>query len=230
MASKSSIGLFSILASGKYVSLDFYFTTCPACIATCNYYKQTFTNYGCNTQDVYFMSIDQGNTNAQCDAYEVANLGGSAGYPGISGLDGGGNAVVSAYGISAFPTYILIAPDHSIIEGDMWPIASAADFDTFFSAHGLTHKTCLSGISEANLSASISVFPNPAVNNVTIETANNQTIQNVKVYDVLGKLLMEQAVNNLERVELTVSNLEKGIYYMEISTEAGKAIKKFNKE
>lgn len=72
----NSHNLFSILAAGKYVCLDFFFTTCGPCQATCPYFKETFTNYGCNTQDVYFMSVDQGNTNAECAAYETTYLGG----------------------------------------------------------------------------------------------------------------------------------------------------------
>ncbi len=225
----NSHNLFSILAAGKYVCLDFFFTTCGPCQATCPYYKQTFTNYGCNTQDVYFMSIDNGNTNAECQAYETTYLGGPPGYPTISGNTGGGNGVVTAYGISAFPTYILIAPSHTIVEQDMWPISSAASFDTYFSAHGLTYKACLSGITEENLANSISVFPNPAVDNIIIETANSEKVNSVKVYDVLGKLLMEEKANDVERMELNISTLEKGVYYMELTTQTGKAVKKFNK-
>ncbi len=226
----NSHNLFSILAAGKYVCLDFFFTTCGPCQATCPYFKETFTNYGCNTQDVYFMSVDQGNTNAQCAAYETTYLGGPPGYPTISGNDGGGNAVVSAYGISAFPTYILIAPSHAIVEQDMWPISSAANFDTYFASNSLTFKACLSGITEENLANSISVFPNPAVDNLIIETSNNEQVTAVKVYDVLGKLLINNSVNETARLELNVSVLEKGIYYMEITTATGVAVKKFNKQ
>lgn len=222
--------LFNILNSGKYVCIDFFFTTCPPCISTVPYYKQTFTNYGCNTQDVFFISIDNGDTNAEVLAYEAAYVPGSPTFPSVSGNDGGGNAVVTAYGISAFPTYILIAPSHTIIEQDMWPISSAADFTTFFASNGLSPKACLSGITEENLANSISVFPNPAVDNLVIETSNQEKVTAVKVYDVLGKMLMNNTVNDTERLELNVSELEKGIYYMEITTASGVAVKKFNKQ
>lgn len=52
----------------------------------------------------------------------------------------------------------------------------------------------------------------------------------VKVYDVLGKLLVSNSVNETARLELNVSDLEKGIYYMEITTASGVAVKKFNKQ
>ena len=222
--------LFNILNSGKYVCMDFFFTTCGPCQTTCPFYKETFTNYGCNTQDVFFISIDNGDTDAEVDAYEAAYLGGSAGFPAVSGVNGGGNAVVSTYGISAFPTYILIAPSHAIIEQDMWPISSAASFDAYFSAHALAYKACLSGITEETLASSISVFPNPAVDKLTIETSNSEKVNAIKVFDVLGKLQMEQTAAGVERLEMSVNGLEKGIYYMEITTENGKAVKKFNKQ
>lgn len=225
----NTFNLFNVLNSGKYVCIDFFFTTCGPCQATCPYFKETFTNYGCNTQDVIFISVDQGNTIAECQAYETTYLGGSPGYPTISGNDGGGNAVVATYGISAFPTYILIAPSKTIVEQDMWPISSAANFDSYFSANSLTPKACLSGISESELANNISVFPNPAVSNIVIETSNSEKVNVVKVFDVLGKQLMNQVVDGVERMELNISELEKGMYYMEITTANGVAVKKFNK-
>lgn len=222
--------LFSILNSGKYVCIDFFFTTCVPCQQASPHFKSAFTNFGCNTQDMYFISIDNGDNNALVDGYETNFLGGNSGFPAVSGTQGGGNAVVTSYGIGAFPTFILIAPNKSIVEQDMWPISSPADFDTFFASHSLAHKTCLSGITEETLANSISIFPNPAIENLIIETSNSEKINAIKVYDVLGKLLIDQKIDASERMELNVSQLDKGIYYMEITTQTGKAIKKFNKQ
>ncbi|OFY87233.1 MAG: hypothetical protein A3F72_17180 [Bacteroidetes bacterium RIFCSPLOWO2_12_FULL_35_15] len=222
--------LFSILNSGKYVCIDFFFTTCVPCQEASPHFKSAFTNFGCNTQDVYFISIDNGDNNALVDGYETDFLGGNSGFPAISGTEGGGNAVVTSYGIGAFPTFILIAPNKAIVEQDMWPISSPADFDTFFASHSLAHKTCLSGITEETLTNSISVFPNPAIDNVIIETSNNEKVNTLKVYDVLGKLLINKKADGSERMELKVSQLDKGIYYMEITTQTGMVIKKFNKQ
>ena len=222
----NSHSLFSILSSGKYVCLDFFFTTCGPCQATCPYFKQTFTNYGCNTQDVYFMSIDNGNTNAEVDAYEVSYLGGSSGFPAVSGSEGGGNAVVSAYGITAFPTYILIKPDHSIVEQDMWPISSAASFDTYFAAHSLSYKACSSGIKESTLANYFFMYPNPVENNLKVETSNGEKMDAITVYDVLGKKVMYSDLENVETAELNLGELEKGIYFVEILTENQQTVTK----
>ncbi len=228
----NSHNLYSILNSGKYVCLDFFFTTCVPCQLTCPYYKETFTNYGCNTQDIFFLSIDYGNTDAQVDAYEVTYLGGNAGYPTISGIEGGGTAVCDAYGLTGFPTYMLIAPNKQIIETDMWPISSAASFDTYFNSHSLAQKTCLpAGIIESTPLSSISFYPNPAVNNVIIETSDNEKMNTVKIYDVLGKLITHQNINKQDRYELDVIELEKGLYYIEVTTENNTIVsRKFSKQ
>src|SRR5688500_13787779 len=124
----NSFNLFSVLNSGKYVCIDFFFTTCVPCQQTVPYFKTTFQNYGCNTAQVFFISVADGDNNAQCVAYENSYLGGNASFPVISGQEGCGTTVCSTYGIGAYPTYILIAPNHAIIEQDMWPISSAASF------------------------------------------------------------------------------------------------------
>lgn len=228
----NSHNLFSILASGKYVCLDFFFTTCPPCQATCGYFKETFTNFGCNTQDIFFMSIDAGDTDAEVEAYETTYLGGAAGFPAASGTEGGGDAVVAAYGIGAFPTYILIAPSHAIVEQDMWPIASAGDFDTFIMSNGgLTHKACLSGIEESELTANLSVYPNPATDRLVIEASNGEVITKLNVVDVLGKTVTSEEMNSVSRHELNISSLSPGMYYVEVLNANGmKGLKKFSKQ
>lgn len=227
----NSHNLFSILASGKYVCLDFFFTTCGPCQATCPYFEETFTNFGCNTQDIYFMSIDMGDTDAECETYETTFLGG-ADFPAVSGTEGGGDAVVAAYGIGAFPTYILIAPSHAIVEQDMWPISSAADFDTFIMSNGgLTHKACLSGIEESELTANLSVYPNPATDRLVIETSNGEVITRLNVVDVLGKTVSSEMLNSVGRHELNTSSLSPGMYFVEVMNANGmKGLKKFSKQ
>ncbi len=64
------------------------------------------------------------------------------GFPAISGIEGGGNAILSSYGISVFPTYILIAPNHDIVEQDMWPITNTQTFTDYFESNGLEQSPC----------------------------------------------------------------------------------------
>lgn len=67
------------------------------------------------------MSIDQGEGNSTVQSY-VDTKG--IKYPAISGTQGGGDAVNTTYGIPAYPTTILIAPNRDIIEQDLWPLST----------------------------------------------------------------------------------------------------------
>ena len=46
-------------------------------------------------------------------------------------MEGGGGAVHAAYGIAAFPTFILINPQGQIVEQDIWPM-DATSLTLFF--------------------------------------------------------------------------------------------------
>ena len=110
--------LFSYLDAGKYVVLDFYFTTCPSCQGATPIINQSYIDFGCNTSNVIVIGINTGNSVAQVEAYEATY---GATYPSIAGSDGG-TVITDDYQITAFPTIILIAPDHSILEQDIWPV------------------------------------------------------------------------------------------------------------
>ncbi len=221
--------LFSLLSAGKTVCIDFFFTTCPPCQQTVPFFKETYTNYGCNTADIFFISVDQGNTDAECVAYENTYLGGPAGFPVASGDDGGGNAVCSAYGITAYPTYILIAPNQAIIEQDMWPISSAASFTTFMSAHSYNQTPCASGITEAADLNNTKLYPNPAsdVLNVTSDFA----IISYSIFDNSGRLGAESTLAQpAMQTTVNVAEFATGLYFVESRTEQGVSRSKFNKQ
>ena len=86
--------LFDYLDNGKFVVLDFFFTTCGPCISSVPIINNAFTMFGCNTGDVIFLSIDNGDTDAEVLQYEIDY---SALPPAASGNDGGGNVVNNTY-------------------------------------------------------------------------------------------------------------------------------------
>lgn len=129
--------LFDYLNNGKHVIVDFFFTTCGPCIASVPTLNQAYTDYGCNTGEVIFLSIDDGDSDAEVLQYEN-DYGGLL--PSVSGNDGGGNAVNSAYGISAYPTVILIAPDQTILEQDIFPVSNIT---TALPNAGLNMAPCI---------------------------------------------------------------------------------------
>ena len=90
--------------------------------------------FGCNTADLYVIAVNTGDTDAECIQFDQTY---GVDFPCISGVEGGGTAINSTYGIGAYPTYILIAPNHDIVEQDMWPISNVGTFINYFQSNGL---------------------------------------------------------------------------------------------
>lgn len=136
------LNLFDILDGGQHVIIDFFFTTCGPCQLAAPHINAAYINFGCNSGDVFFIAMDQGDTDAQCIAFDEQF---GVEYPTVSGNEGGGNAVCTAYGITAYPTVILIAPNHNIIEQDIWPIANPQAVIQPILNAGCTPKDCPTG-------------------------------------------------------------------------------------
>ena len=134
----NEIHLFDILDGGQYVLLDFFYTSCSACTQTTPYVAQSYQAFGCNQHDVFYIEIDDGDSDMDClgwvDTYGIE-------YPTISGTSGG-NEICSQYGIDIFPSVILIAPDRSIVIQDLWPITNAQSVISALEQHGIEQHVC----------------------------------------------------------------------------------------
>jgi len=84
------------------------------------------------------------------------------------------------------------------------------------------------GITETD-NASLRVYPNPATGQLIIE--NEQLIiRNVELFDMMGKLVMSPMSHKFQEMTINISHLPSGIYFVRVSTEAGKIVKKVLKE
>ncbi len=145
------VHLFDILDNGQYVLIDFFFTTCSGCIQTIPYVEQAYHALGCNMHDVFFMEIDQGDSEAACVNW-ATNYG--VEYPTISGVAGGTNICIQ-YGISMFPTCILIAPDRQIVIQDLWPISNVQSIINALQPYGIEQHDCNAPALDPQVSISI---------------------------------------------------------------------------
>ena len=134
----TEIHLFDILDSGQYVLIDFFFTTCVPCQQATPKIVQSYTTMGCNMHDVFYMEISDRDSDAACQTW--ANSYGVE-YPTISGV-AGGSGICNTYQISYYPTVILVAPDHSIVIQDLWPINNAQSVVNALVAQGLEPHDC----------------------------------------------------------------------------------------
>jgi len=113
---------------------------------------EAYELFGCNTADIVIISInvDEDEDNAACIQYNEEH---GIPFPTISGVEGNGDAIGNTYGISPIPTYILIAPDHEIVDQDIWPASSVQNFIDAFEAEGVVQAEC--GGVAANFSSDV---------------------------------------------------------------------------
>ena len=84
------------------------------------------------------------------------------------------------------------------------------------------------GIDNQELTATIALFPNPAISMFTITTEGVQ-INEIKLINVLGEEILKRSeINNTEST-ININSLPKGIYIVEVITDKGKIEKKLIK-
>ena len=76
-------------------------------------------------------------------------------------------------------------------------------------------------VSTADLTqfASVTLYPNPAVSSVTVDMSNvNAEILRFDIYDITGSIISTYRVNSVKQ-SLDISNLNSGMYYLNIVME-----------
>ncbi len=85
------------------------------------------------------------------------------------------------------------------------------------------------GIEE--LSSSINIYPNPVKDELTIATEIR--VEEVAIYDIYGRLCCRDASNastsTMDTFNVSVQDLENGIYFVNIKTEKGNSVRRFIK-
>ncbi|MDR0830191.1 MAG: T9SS type A sorting domain-containing protein [Prevotellaceae bacterium] len=83
----------------------------------------------------------------------------------------------------------------------------------------------VSGIDEATENQ-ISIFPNPAVDELFIINNEQLTMNNVRILDITGKTVLDTHYSLLDTHSINVSGLASGIYFLQINNQVIKFIKK----
>lgn len=78
-------------------------------------------------------------------------------------------------------------------------------------------------------SSKFATYPNPAKDVLNISTSENILVSNVSITDINGRVIQNTAVNNVSEAQISVANLTSGIYFLNIDSDGGKAVKKFVK-
>jgi protocatechuate 3,4-dioxygenase beta subunit len=88
--------------------------------------------------------------------------------------------------------------------------------DTIF----VNEKSSPTSIGETQSIVELEVYPNPASEYLYINSEEAE-IQNIKVFDVSGKLVKAVQANHQKTIQLNVSQYEKGLYLMKVRTDLG---------
>ncbi|GEP51817.1 hypothetical protein FNO01nite_24890 [Flavobacterium noncentrifugens] len=83
-------------------------------------------------------------------------------------------------------------------------------------------------VKDTKAATSFVVSPNPATSLITVSNEKSP-ITNVSITDLNGRIVKENAVNNLSKVDMNISDLSAGVYMMNIKSNEGTATKKIVK-
>jgi hypothetical protein len=102
--------------------------------------------------------------------------------------------------------------------------AASVAYVTSVSNAGASVTNCILANDSFVASSKFSLSPNPAQNSLTITT--QEKINTLNIIDLLGR---KTNITNFENNKIDVSNLQNGVYFLEIATENGLQTQKFIK-
>ena len=73
------------------------------------------------------------------------------------------------------------------------------------------------------MATELSISPNPAINNIHLQTANN-SIRSIQVVDLSGKLLMQVSDLDTFQMDLDITSLSAGMYFVTVNGQTTKKI------
>ena len=208
-------------AQGKHVLLDFFFYNCGPCQTHAPYYSELYQTYGCNAGDLICIEINNGDDTDELTEQFAEDFAPGFAHPPAVGT-GGGDALTTTFGVTAFPTYCLISPARIMINQDIWPVSSMNTFVAAFPVgSGITPQACVVGIDEAGTPVFGSVLPNPTNGIITFDLGTTgSTPLSVEVIDVLGHQVMRtdlgRTSTDITTRTLDLSSLNDGQYLLQL--------------
>jgi len=169
------------------------------------------------------MSIDKGNTIENVIYFDsVAGIQ----YPGVSGTQGGGDAVHLAYNVQATPTIVVITPDKHIAVKQISPANTQNVVDSVQMAGGIL-QACITSVPENDSRDLITIGPNPVktkayINLHIIEAGDIE----LSIYNLTGQKVFDNGPAYYYPgdyiVTANLTGKPKGFYFVQIKDKSGK--------
>ena len=79
-------------------------------------------------------------------------------------------------------------------------------------------------VSDSYQNHDIKIYPNPTTGQLTIDNGE-LIIENVEIYNVMGQLLQSKIVNLQSKIEIDISHLAKGMYFLKVGNKVVRFVK-----
>lgn len=219
--------LFDILDNQQqYVFIDFFSVTCGPCQTFAPKLDSVYSYFGSNNLDLTVLAIDQFFDNAMVADFEEEY---NTHYPAISGTDGGGSSIYEDYEIPYYPSLILIAPDHNIVEQAI-PVPNTAQelIDLLENTYGLQAVS----VKNVENDHSFKLYPNPATHYFILQAPQDRKLASLSIYSITGKKLLQMdSFNDSQNIQVNIENLNKGMYLLSVEyTDGSRFSNRFVKE
>lgn len=123
---------------------------------------------------------------------------------------------------TSFVTSTLAAGTYTYYTGNNTCTVSAGRTPVIFTVSACT------GINEMMVEKNVNLYPNP-VNDQVHVSIDNYELQSIKIYNTIGEIAFEKDMRD-QNSKLDVSFLNRGIYFIEMQTNAGCTTKKLIKQ
>jgi len=217
------------LDQGKTVVIDIFFVNCPPCVFVAERLPELYTNWGAGDGDVEFFTMTTRNedTDATVGNYAITH---NALWPHISS-EGGSLAALQPYTSGQFgnfvgaPTLLVIAPDGTV-QFDAWSNTSWDDmiFNVLNSFIVNAGAVGLSSVDDLPNVTSFNIYPNPTVNEATIDIDLVSTSAvKIELFNALGqkmRTLFEDQVNSGgQKIQILNNDLSQGVNWLGVSID-----------
>lgn len=110
----------------------------------------------------------------------------------------------------------------------VFPVTLTAE-DGFQSATSIANVTVIDStiVVIDNELSNLKIYPNPTNDLIFLEINNSIIVKNIKVYDLMGKLLVTY---NKRPQNISLNNYSNGLYFIKINSDKGSIIKKIVKK
>ena len=208
----NEIHLYDILDGGQTVLINLFLRDAGSG-QIMPYITESYHLFGCNQNDVFYIEICPQDEDEECRAW--ATMYGVT-YPTIS-RTGGGNDIAQSIPVVYYPTVIIINPDHTIANRDLYPIVNTQTIVDALEDLACEQHECTEGIEETD--HVLTLYPNPANDFITIKGVKLDT---VSVFNALGQKVDEFEANGNE-LYFDTAKYSNGIYFI----KAGETVMKF---